>query len=87
MAAPFIVKEILGSIVIPANTTITTASILATFTTANMSKLKTEGVRVSIDGYPMFPATYDAEDYINTGHTQRFDKDTILLIGKYVVIT
>ena len=87
MAQPTVVKEILGSIVVPAHTAITNASILTTFPTANMTKCKTEGARVSVDGYPLMPATYDAEDYLTTGHSQLFDIDVILLVGRYVVIT
>ena len=88
MAQPTVVKEILGSIVVPAHTPISNSTIISSFAGANMTKVKTEGVRVSVNGYPLIPATYDAEDYISpTNHTQLFDKETLLLVGRYVVIT
>ena len=83
---PIQVKEILGSVVVQPNTPVTTDALLAQFPTATLAKMKTEGVRVSVDGYPMFPATYDADDYITSGHTLVFDKETILLIGVHVTI-
>jgi len=88
MAQPTIVKQILGAIVVPADTPILNSTIVTAFPTANMTKLKTDGVRVSINSTPWFDGTYDAEDYIaNDSTSQKFDKETTLLIGKYVVIT
>lgn len=78
--------EALGGFQCLANTPITTASILTKFPTATITKIKTAGVMLSIDGTVKFPATYDAISNLQTGHTLIFDKDTILMVGKYVTV-
>lgn len=78
--------EALGGFQCLANTPTTTASILTKFPTATITKIKTDGVKLSIDGTVKFPATYDAISNLQTGHTYIFDKDTILMVGKYVTV-
>lgn len=78
--------EALGGFQCLANTPTTTASILTAFPTATITKIKTEGVMLSIDGTVKFSATYDAISNLQTGHTLIFDKDTILMVGKYVTV-
>lgn len=78
--------EALGGFQCVANTPTTTASILTAFPTATITKIKTEGVMLSIDGTVKFSATYDAISNLQTGHTLIFDKDTTLMVGKYVTV-
>lgn len=79
--------EILGAIECKAGTPITTASILTTYSTANVTIVKTQDLHTSVDGSVMFPSTYDNQNYLVTGHTYTFNKDCILQIGKYKVVT
>lgn len=78
--------EALGAVECKANTAVTTASILALFSGATIAKIKTEGSYLSIDGTVKFATTFDAISNLQTGHTYIFDKDTILMIGKYVTV-
>lgn len=78
--------EALGGYLCPANTEVPTADILAKFSGATITKIKTEGVKLSIDGTVKFPATYDAISNLQAGHKYIFDKDTILMVGKYVTV-
>ena len=78
--------EALGGFQCLANTTTTTASILTAFPTATITKIKTEGAMLSIDGTVKFMTTYDAISNLQTGHTYIFDKDTTLMVGKYVTV-
>lgn len=52
-----------------------------------MMKMKTENVKVSVNGSDMFPVTFDDESFITSGHTYIFDKNCTIVIGKYVAIT
>lgn len=80
--------EVLGGFQCLANIPTTTASILAhpKFATATITKIKTEGAMLSIDGTVKFMTTYDAISNLQTGHTYIFDKDTTLMVGKYVTV-
>lgn len=78
--------EALGGFQCLANTPTTTASIIAVFPTATIVKIKTEGSVLSIDGTVKFATTYDAISNLQTGHTYIFDKDTTLMVGKYVTV-
>ena len=78
--------EALGGFQCLANTPTTTASIITKFPTATITKIKTEGVKLSIDGTVKFMTTYDAISNLQTGHTYIFDKDTTLMVGKYVTV-
>ena len=78
--------EALGGFQCLVNTPTTTASILTKFPTATVTKIKTEGAMLSIDGTVKFMTTYDAISNLQTGHTYIFDKDTTLMVGKYVTV-
>ena len=78
--------EALGGFQCLANTETLTATILTKFPTATITKIKTEGAMLSIDGTVKFLTTYDAISNLQTGHTLIFDKDTILMVGKYVTV-
>jgi len=53
---------------------------------ATIAKIKTEGANLSINGTAKFPATFDSISHLATGKTFNFDKETTLLIGKYVTV-
>lgn len=78
--------EILGSYECKACETVNYADIKTAFPTATVTIMKTTGVKVSINGCPMFDATFDAQNYLPAtgGGTAVFSKDCILLIGRYV---
>ena len=78
--------EALGGFQCLANTPTTTASILTAFPTATITKIKTADAMLSIDGTVKFMTTYDAISNLQTGHTYIFDKDTTLMVGKYVTV-
>lgn len=78
--------EALGGYLCKANTPVLTASILTKFPTATITKIKTQNVMLSIDGTVKFSATYDAISNLQTGRTLIFDKDTTLMVGKYVTV-
>ena len=78
--------EALGGFQCLANTPTTTASILTAFPTATITKIKTADAMLSIDGTVKFMTTYDAISNLQTGHTYIYDKDTTLMVGKYVTV-
>ena len=87
MAQPMYVVEYLGAISVESGKLYTSAQVLTTYPTANMMKMKTKDVMVSVNGSDIFPISYDDESFITSGHTYIFNKDCIIVIGKYVVIT
>lgn len=87
------VYEMLGTYICPATTPVATADIIgyvhngvSIFSTATVAKIKTEGVYLSINGTAKFPATFDSISHLVSGKTFNFDKETTLLIGKYVTV-
>ena len=50
-------------------------------------KMKTSGIKVTVDGSDMFPVSYDDESYITTGRTFMFSDACTIAIGRYVAIT
>lgn len=87
------VYEMLGTYICPATTPVSTADIIgyvhngvSIFSTATIAKIKTEGVNLSINGTAKFPATFDSISHLASGKTFDFDKETTLLIGKYVTV-
>lgn len=87
------VYEMLGTYICPATTPVATADIIgyvhngvSIFSTATVAKIKTEGVYLSINGTAKFPATFDSISHLVSGKTFDFDKETTLLIGKYVTV-
>jgi len=77
----------LGAVQAKQNVPITSASILADFPTATVIKMKTEGVRVQVDGTAMFDIEFNDEHYLETGQTFMFNKDCIVALGIYKVVT
>ena len=87
------VYEMLGTYICPATTPVATADILgylhngvAIFSTATIAKIKTKDITLSINGTSQFEATYDSISHLSAGKTFNFNKDTTLLIGKYVTV-
>ena len=85
--AQFYAIEFIGAIEAKANTALTTASILGIYPSATVMKIKTKDVNVSVNNSVLFQTTYDGENYIQTGNSYKFDKDCILAIGKYRVVS
>lgn len=87
------VYEMLGTYICSANTPVATADIInyvhngtAIFSTATVAKIKTDGANLSINGTAKFRATFDSISHLVSGKTFNFDRDTTLLIGKYVTV-
>ena len=78
--------EHLGAIYVKAGIALTTASILTQFPTATVMIMKTENIKVSINGTAQFLTIFGGESYIQTGKTLIFDKDCTLAIGIYKVV-
>ena len=88
MSKPNQVIQYLGAFNVEMNKTYDSTLIKAEFPTANMLKMKTEGVRVNINGTTMFPISYDDETYLpDTSVKYIFSKDCVVVVGKYTVIT
>ena len=87
MSKPMYVVEYLGAIVAEPRRQYTSASVLALYPNATMMKMKSEGIRVGVDGSNMFPVSYDDESYITTGRTFIFSDTCTIVIGRYVPIT
>ena len=79
----FAIQYIAG-ISVKKGTVYTSASILSTYPTANVLKMKTSGVSVSINGTEMFQTSYDDESFIVTGLSYVFNKDCVVAVGKYI---
>jgi hypothetical protein len=78
--------EYLGAVSVEANQALTTADILTLFPTATVAKMKTEGVKVSIDSTDFFDISYDEESYVVTGKTYKFNKDCTIAVGIYKTV-
>lgn len=87
MAQPHYAIDYLASMKVNKGTAYTSASILASYPTATVLKIKTDKVSVSINGGVQFLTSFDDESYLATGKTYIFDKDCIVSIGIYKVIT
>ena len=87
MAKTMYAIEYLGALTIKQGQMYTSADILAKYKTANVLKMKTSGVNVSVDYSDMFPLDVNDEIYLVTGHTYLFDRDCTIAVGKYVAIT
>ena len=86
MAQPMYAVEYLAGMQVESGKVYLSADILTAYPTANMLKMKTDNVSVSIDGTDMFLTKYDDESYIATGKSYIFNKDCLVSIGKYVAI-
>lgn len=87
MAVADYAVEILGSYECKAGETVQFSAIKTAFSTATVTIMKTNGVKVSINGGPMFDATYDCQNYLSGTGTAVFSKDCILAVGLYKVVT
>lgn len=87
MSKPMQVVEYLGAISVLSGKLYTSAEVIAVYPIANMMKMKTKDVKVSVNGSDMFPVTFDDESYITSGHTYIFDTDCTIVIGRYINIT
>lgn len=87
MAQPSYAIEYIGAVEAKAGVPITSADLLAMYGTATVLKMKTKGVSVSVNNSPLFEVTYDDESYLVTGHTYKFNKDCIVAVGVYKVVT
>lgn len=87
MSKPAIAIEYLGAIIAGPRKQYTSASVISKYPTANVMKMKTSGIKVTVDGSDMFPVSYDDESYITTGRTFMFSDACTIAIGRYVAIT
>ena len=86
MAKTMYAIEYLGALSIKRGQVHTSADILAKYTTANVMKMKTSGVNVSVNNSDMFPLDVNDETYLATGHTYIFDRGCTIVVGRYVAI-
>ena len=87
MAKTMYAIEYLGALSIKQGQVYTSAEILAKYKTANVMKMKTSGVNVSLNNSDMFPLDFNDETYLVTGHTYIFDRACTIVVGRYVAIT
>lgn len=87
MSQPMYVVEYLGALVVEPRKQYLSADVKAKYPTATVMKMKTEGIKVTVDGSDMFPVSYDDESYITTGRTFMFSDACTIAIGRYVAIT
>lgn len=87
MSKPAIVIEYLGAIIVEPRKQYTSASVILKYPTATVMKMKTNEIKVTVDGSDMFPVSYDDESYIATGRTFMFSDACTIAIGRYVAIT
>ncbi len=86
MAKTMYAIEYLGALIIKQGQMYTSTDVLATYPTANVIKLKTSDVNVSVNNSDMFPLDFNDETYLVTGHTYIFDRACTIAVGRYVVI-
>ena len=86
MAKTMYAIEYLGAVSVKQGQMYTSAEVLAEYTSANVMKIKTNGVNVSVDNSDMFPLDINDETYLVTGHTYIFDRDCTIAVGRYVAI-
>ena len=79
--------EILGAYECKAGVAVQYSAIKTAFPTATVTIMKTHDVSVSINGSPMFEATYDCQNYLTGNGTAVFSKDCILVVGQYKIVT
>jgi len=86
MSQPAYAIEYLGAISIEAGVSYSTTDILTAYPTATVIQMKTEGIKVGIDGGVMFLVAYDDESYLASGKSFIFDNPCIVAIGIYKAI-
>jgi hypothetical protein len=87
MAQPNYAIEYIGAVEAKKNLEVTSTGLLATFPTATVIKMKTAGVRASVNDSVMFLVDYNDESYLVAGNKYMFDKDCVIAVGKYRVVT
>lgn len=87
MSKPAIAIEYLGAIIVEPRKQFNSADVIAKYPTATVMKMKTSGIKVTVDGSDMFTVSYDDESYITTGRTFIFSDACTIAIGRYVNIT
>ena len=87
MAQPHYAIQYLGAVSIKGGQLYTSTEVLNAYNTANMMKMKSKEVKVSVNGSDMFTTSYDDESFIESGHSYIFDRDCTIAIGKYIAIT
>ncbi len=87
MSQPMYAVEYLGALVVEPRKQYLSADVKTKYPTANMMKMKTNGIKVTVDDSDMFPVSYDDESYITTGRTFMFSDACTIAIGRYVAIT
>ena len=87
MSQPMYAVEYLGALVVEPRKQYLSADVKTKYPTANMMKMKTNEIKVTVDGSDMFPVSYDDESYITTGRTFMFSDACTIAIGRYVAIT
>lgn len=65
---------------------VATASIIAAYPTVDAMRIKSEGTRVNVNRSHYVPATFDNESGLITGDYFTFDKDCLVILGKYISI-
>lgn len=87
MSQPQYAMEYLGAISVVAGEVYTIDNVLTDFPTANMMKMKTDGVKVSINGTDAFLVSFNDESYISSGKTYIFSQPCTIVVGRYVIVT
>ena len=87
MSQPTHIIEYLGAIIVEPRKQYLSADVKTKYPTATVMKMKTDGIKVTVDGSDMFPVSYDDESYITTGRTFIFSDACTIAIGRYVNIT
>ena len=87
MAQNVYALEYMGAISAKRGKVYATADVLVQFVGATCMKIKTDGVSVSVNGTDAFITHFDDESFIDAGHTYIFDKDCVIVVGKYKAVT
>ena len=65
---------------------VATAYIIAAYPTVDAMRIKSENTRVNVNRSHYVPATFNNETGLLTGDYFMFDKDCLVVLGKYVLI-
>ena len=87
MSHPQYAIEYLGAVEAKKNQPVNTADIITLYPAATVMKIKSRGVKVSVNNTPMFEISLDDESYITSGHTYIFSEDCVAAIGTYKAVT
>jgi hypothetical protein len=88
MAQPHYAIMYMGSIDVEKGKSYNSTDILTDYPNATVMKIKTDNIKVSINGTSMFLTSFDDESYIPTTNTTYiFSDNCIIAIGKYMTIT